>query len=306
MSDTAELPPAPHEHEHQHPAHLAHHFESLQQQYDSGKLGIWLFLTTEILMFSGLFCGYSVMRSLHPGAFSYAHLYLSVPLGLTNTIVLLFSSFTMAWGVRAAQLGQKNLLIGLLSITFACACVFMCVKYVEYRAKFDEGLLPGPWFNPKEPPPGADVPGWQETKEPGEKAPAAAPAEGTPTESKPQTPAPQLPPGTVGEKSAIGPAAIGPTGLSTQWLDRSHIRAAEWDATEPYNVQLFFGLYFAMTGLHGFHVLGGMVVIGWLIYKARQGTFGPDRFAPVDFVGLYWHLVDLVWIFLFPLLYLIT
>ncbi len=309
---------------HDHPEHLAHHFESLEQQYDSGKLGIWLFLTTEVLMFSGLFCGYSVMRSLHPGAFSFAHLYLSVPLGFTNTIVLLFSSFTMAWGVRAAQLGQKNLLIGLLSITFVCACAFMCVKYVEYKAKFDEGLLPGPWFNPKEPPPGADIPGWKERQE---KEEAAAAAEGKtpgnqpetqaignkpeaqasgPSKPAAQTAAPQLPPGSVGEKSAIGPAAIGPTGLSTQWLDRSHRRAAEWDEPEPYNVQLFFGIYFLMTGLHGFHVLGGMFVIAWLIYKARQGIFGPDRFAPVDFVGLYWHLVDLVWIFLFPLLYLIT
>src|SRR5580693_7062830 len=122
----ATLPAAHHE----HPEHLAHHFESLQQQYDSGKLGIWLFLTTEVLMFSGLFCGYSVMRALHPGAFSYAHLYLSMPLGLLNTIVLLFSSFTMAWGVRAAQLGQTKLLVRLLSITFLCACVFMGVKFV--------------------------------------------------------------------------------------------------------------------------------------------------------------------------------
>ncbi len=93
---------------HEHPEHLAHHFESLQQQFDSGKLGIWLFLTTEILMFSGLFCGYAVLRSLHPEIFLYAHHYLSVPLGALNTVVLIFSSFTMACGVRAAQLGQTS------------------------------------------------------------------------------------------------------------------------------------------------------------------------------------------------------
>ena len=79
-----------------------------------------------------------------------------------------------------------------------------------------------------------------------------------------------------------------------------------WHGPEPYNVQLFFGIYFAMTGLHGIHVLAGMIVITWLIMKARRGEFGPDNFAAVDFVGLYWHLVDLVWIFLFPLLYLIS
>lgn len=306
MSQTAELPPPAHE----HPEHLAHHFESLQQQYDSGKLGIWLFLTTEILMFSGLFCGYSVMRALHPGAFTYAHLYLSVPLGTLNTVVLLLSSFTMAWGVRAAQLGQTKLLVRLLSITFLCGCVFMGVKAVEYKAKFDEGLLPGPWFNPKEPPPGAAIPGWDEQKGQGGEQPAAAPGDNKAAEPKPQATAPQpaatqLPPGSVGEKSAIGPAAIGPTGLSSQWLDKDR-RAAEWDMPEPYNVQLFFGVYFAMTGLHGIHVLAGMIVIAWLITKARKGIFGPNRFAAVDFVGLYWHLVDLVWIFLFPLLYLIT
>ena len=91
----------PQKRRHEHPEHLAHHFESLQQQYDSGKLGIWLFLTTEILMFSGLFCGYAVLRALHPEIFLYAHHYLSVPLGALNTVVLIFSSFTMAWGVRA-------------------------------------------------------------------------------------------------------------------------------------------------------------------------------------------------------------
>ena len=90
------------------PEHLAHHFESLQQQYDSGKLGLWLFLTTEVLMFSGLFCGYAVLRSLHPEIMLYAHHYLSVPLGALNTAVLIFSSFTMAWAVRAAQLGSAS------------------------------------------------------------------------------------------------------------------------------------------------------------------------------------------------------
>src|SRR2546423_473078 len=136
MSETLTPPTG---HAHAHPEHLAHHFESLEQQYDSGKFGIWLFLTTEILMFSGLFCGYSVMRALHPGAFSYAHLYLSERLGLLNTIVLIFSSFTMAWGVRAAQLGQTKLLIKLLTITLLCGGVFMGVKFIEYKNKFEEG-----------------------------------------------------------------------------------------------------------------------------------------------------------------------
>jgi cytochrome c oxidase subunit 3 len=310
MSETAETPAAHHE----HPAHLAHHFESLQQQYDSGKLGIWLFLTTEILMFSGLFCGYSVLRALHPEIFLFAHHYLSVPLGALNTVVLLFSSFTMAWGVRAAQLGQTKLLIRLLAITFACAAVFLCVKYVEYKAKWEEELLPGHYYNPTEPPHGVFMPRLDEGSNKGAENPAKSPS--APTVVLPATtaaaPAPAASSGSasavvVGEKSAIGPAALGPTGLSKIWLDRKQLRDdVIWHGPEPYNVQLFFGIYFAMTGLHGIHVIGGMIVIGWLIVKARQGIFGPDRFAAVDFVGLYWHLVDLVWIFLFPLLYLIS
>ena len=70
-------------------------------------------------------------------------------------------------------------------------------------------------------------------------------------------------------------------------------------------MQVFFSIYFLMTGLHGLHVIGGMGSIAWLLFRASRGAFGPDYFTPVDLVGLYWHLVDLIWIYLFPLLYLI-
>jgi cytochrome c oxidase subunit 3 len=300
MTETATLPDAHHEHS----EHLAHHFESLQQQYDSGKLGIWLFLTTEILMFSGLFCGYAVLRALHPEIFLYAHHYLSVELGALNTAVLIFSSFTMAWAVRAAQLGQTKLLVRLLAITLACAFIFLGVKFVEYKNKWEEALLPGKLYNPEEPPPGVIMPGLQEAS--AKASGKAAAASDKATDARPQ-PAPAVPAGAVGERSTIGPAAIGPTGLSPLWLQRNQFRRdVVWHGPEPNNVQLFFGIYFAMTGLHGVHVIAGMIVIAWLIAKARRGIFGPDRFAAVDFVGLYWHLVDLVWIFLFPLLYLIS
>jgi cytochrome c oxidase subunit 3 len=75
--------------------------------------------------------------------------------------------------------------------------------------------------------------------------------------------------------------------------------------SEQERVHIFFQIYYLMTGLHGLHVLVGMGLIGWLLIRAMMGTFGPGYFAPVDLVGLYWHLVDLIWIFLFPLLYLI-
>ena len=74
---------------------------------------------------------------------------------------------------------------------------------------------------------------------------------------------------------------------------------------EPKNTHIFFSIYFLMTGLHGIHVLAGMALIAWVLIRTKRGDFGPAYFSPVDFVGLYWHIVDLVWIFLFPLLYLI-
>ena len=74
---------------------------------------------------------------------------------------------------------------------------------------------------------------------------------------------------------------------------------------EPREVARFFSIYFCMTGLHGLHVLVGIGIWIWLLFRARTGEFGPDYFGPIDFAALYWHIVDLIWIYLFPLLYLI-
>jgi cytochrome c oxidase subunit III len=315
-------------HAHEHPKFLAHHFDTPQQQFDSGKLGVWLFLTTEILLFSGLFCAYAVYRRNHPEIFAWAHLYLNKWLGALNTIVLIFSSFTMAWAVRASQLGNKpfraiiplgrgkyqrlfrishrKLAVALLSTTICCGGVFMCVKYVEYKNKWEENLLPGTAYRPTE------LPGQKEEPAPGAKPeegkPAAALATGIPT-----GPATQMAPGGyVVEQSQVPRASIGPEGVSEEWLRRQPseftARAAasgENVGPEPLNTHIFFGIYFLMTGLHGIHVLAGMALIFWVLLRTRRGEFGPQYFSPVDFVGLYWHIVDLIWIFLFPLLYLI-
>jgi cytochrome c oxidase subunit 3 len=287
----ADVPiPAPAAHEHL--PHLAHHFDTPRQQYTAGKLGIWLFLITEILLFSGLFCAYAVYRASHPGIFLYGHRYLSVPLGAINTMVLIFSSFTMAWAVRAAQVGQRRLLRVLLAVTLACGFVFLGIKFVEYKAKWEEGLLTGLDYRPTAPPEGAVVPAAAEKETPAGKVPSAQqPARG------------QL----VIERSVIPPAAAGRPGISPEWLARKAAHpAGAWIGPEPDNVQVFFGIYFVMTGLHGVHVVAGMGVIAWLLRRALRGDFGQDYFYPVDFTGLYWHLVDLVWIFLFPLFYLIA
>ena len=291
MSEPTPHAPSPHA----HLPHLAEHFETPQQQFDSGTLGMWLFLMTEILLFSGLFCAYAVYRANHPEIFAYAHLYLSKTLGALNTVVLIFSSFTMASAVRAAQLGHRRWLVVLLTITLACGFVFLSVKFVEYKQKWEEALLPGESYRPESAPPGAIIP------PAARKTVEASPVQTAAADSL--APKGEL----VIEKSTIAPAAVGNRGISPQWLAKGTDRPqGVWFGREPNNVQLFFGFYFAMTGLHGVHVLAGMGVIAWILARAARNEFGPDYFAPVDFTGLYWHLVDLVWIFLFPLLYLIA
>jgi cytochrome c oxidase subunit 3 len=231
-----------------HPRFLAHHFDTPDQQFIAGKLGMWIFLVTEILLFGGLFCWYAVYRANHPEIFEYAHRYLDKTLGAINTLILITSSLTMAWGVRCAQLGQRRLLILCLALTLAGGSGFLGIKYVEYRQKWREGLLWASRFNPKEPPPPAAPAVWKARL-------------GSPT-AAPHEPVPQ-------------------------------------------HVGLFFSIYFMMTGLHGIHVIAGMTAIGWILVRSVKSHFGPQYFGPVDYVGLYWHLVDLVWIYLFPLLYLI-
>jgi cytochrome c oxidase subunit 3 len=214
------------EHHGEHDPRLQHHFATFEQQFDATKIGMWLFLATEVLLFGGLFVGFALQQAAHPQAFYEAHHHLDKTLGALNTVVLLFSSFTMVMGVHAAQTNQQKKLIRYLLITLVCAGIFLVVKFFEYNHKIHEGLLPGRFYSHK----GDTVP----------------------------------------------------------------------------NQFIFFSFYFMMTGLHGLHVLGGMAAITWTLLKARKGTFDSTYYGPVDLVGLYWHLVDLIWIYLFPLLYLIT
>ncbi|MGQ9916481.1 MAG: cytochrome c oxidase subunit 3 family protein [Bryobacteraceae bacterium] len=212
--------------EHGYTPFLQHHFREMSQQFDAAKIGMWLFLVTEVLLFGGLFVGYGIMHARHPEAFVAAHHHLDKTLGALNTVVLLVSSFTMVLSVWAAQTSRKKLLVLFLLLTLACAGAFMVVKYFEYSHKFHEGLLPGKYYSHK----GDTVPG--------------------------------------------------------QFL--------------------FFSFYFMMTGLHGIHVLLGMVAITWLVFRALKGHFSSAYYSPVEITGLYWHLVDLIWIYLFPLMYLIS
>ncbi len=135
-------------HDDGHDPNLAHHFESTEQQRQSAKLGMWVFLATEILFFGGLFVAYTVYRGNHPEVFVFGAHFLDTALGALNTVVLIFSSFTIAWAVRAAQLKQIKLLKWLIIATMLCAFVFLGVKYVEYSAKWKHGLLWAGAYNP--------------------------------------------------------------------------------------------------------------------------------------------------------------
>lgn len=210
---------------HGHNPHLAHHFHDMTQQHESVKLGLWLFLVTEVLLFGGLFCFYAIYRSWHPEMFIAANQLLDVKLGALNTLVLIFSSVTVALAIRAIQLDNQKQTVALLAVTIFCAFAFLCVKYVEYSHKIHDGLLPGKYFS------NAQV--------------------------------------------------------------------------EVINPHIFFSIYFGMTGLHALHILGGMTFLGWVLYRTIIGTYSSSYYTPIEMGGLYWHLVDLIWIFLFPLLYLI-
>lgn len=213
---------------------LAHHFENLEQQRETEVFGMWLFLATEILIFGGLFTGYTVYRLYYPHDFEAASGKLNILIGSINTIVLLSSSLTMVLSVHATRIGHRRMLLTCLSLTLLLGGAFLGLKAVEYYVDYKENLVPGLAFEPSE---------WTSME--------------------------------------------GPEG-----------------PINPSHVQLMLVFYYIMTGLHGVHMLVGMGLLIWLVIRARAGMLTPMRYMAVEVVGLYWHFVDIVWIFLLPLLYL--
>jgi cytochrome c oxidase subunit 3 len=379
---------------------IQHHYDDGQHQFDSGKLAIWFFLVQEVLFFSGLFVAYILYRNHRPEIFAYAHHYLDVKWGAINTCVLIISSLTAAWSVRAAQLAQRKILIGCLAATILCACGFLGIKYIEYMHKIHEGLLFGNKFDPCITPSGVELmtrkdhcpgtkrsecragnidqseaEGWQvdckvdEIKGHWETTEEVAP-DGKKSQKKTLVedsrrnlpvcemvqeehgpPEPENAPcweiqenpwvckkGEIGalvhygdhehrwsdtkiELTCKDAAAFAKPNLDlalpqsrkvgdAMFVEKEHKDRHELEEEmtmrpPPPHTNMFFSIYFAMTGLHGIHVLAGIFVYIWLLRRALRGDFTPDYFGPVDYAALYWHLVDLIWIFLFPMLYLI-
>ena len=206
--------------------HHAHHFKNANEEFESCKQAMWIFLVTEVLFFSGLFMAYAVLRVFYPDMMKDVHHLLNWRLGALNTVILICSSLTMALAVSASQRGEKDKIVRNLWLTLMFAGGFLVVKFFEYSHKIHEHILPGALYH------------YEELKV------AKAP--------------------------------------------------------------LFFSVYFVMTGIHGLHVIIGMGIIYWLIRRASRNEFGPNYYTPVEITGLYWHFVDLVWIYLFPLLYLVS
>jgi cytochrome c oxidase subunit III len=210
------------------PPGLAHHFEDLTQQRAAAELGMWLFLTTELMFFGGLFTAYLVYRYWYPTQFAAGSQTMDVTLGTINTAVLLTSSLTMALAVHAAGASRRRQLVGLLASTIALGAVFLAVKAYEYHHKYEEHLIPF-----------AGLP------------------------------------------------------LADFGKDTKGITA-------------FLNLYFLMTGLHALHIVIGLVLLGVLAVLAWRGGLMGERSIVVHNAGLYWHFVDLVWVYLFPFFYLVA
>ena len=384
-----------HDDHHDHGEFIAHHFDSPEQQFDSGKLGIWVFLVTEVLFFSGLFVAYTLWRNHHPEVFEQAHVFLNKYLGGMNTIVLLFSSLTMALAVRCAQLGKNKQCSVYLLITMVCASMFLGVKAVEYSHKWDMGIFVRSAFDfhagHHAAEPGtlaaslgvspylitlcaipaillvgcvvAAVVGKLTDKgllskfmvgmaitvggyflgvvvgqvfvaatEGGSHASVVSPADEplllhAMTADDKEEKAEDKEKNADDHKAADGEKHDHADGKEHDHADgESHDHAGgeshdheilAHDAEHhPANhgpdpskfdrdIGTFFSIYYCMTGLHAIHIIGGIIALAWLYWRSLAAHWRPDYFGPVDFVGLYWHLVDLIWIYLFPLLYLI-
>jgi cytochrome c oxidase subunit III len=196
--------------------------ETIHRDDYGSRLGMWLFLVTEMVLFGGLFIAYSYMRARYPVEFHHGGEELNVTLGVINTLVLLTSSLTVVLSIVAIQRSEKARAMALLATTLGLAATFLVIKGFEWAAKFHHGLYP----------------------------------------------------------------------------NSAHL------ATLPPGEQIFFGLYFTMTGLHGLHVLAGMGVLAWILGLIARDRVRADRYIHLENGGLYWHLVDVIWIFLLPLFYL--
>jgi cytochrome c oxidase subunit 3 len=193
------------------------------KDYAGAKLGMWLFLFTELLLFGGLFLLYAVYLKRYPQEFAAGGGQLNWIMGGANTVILLTSSLFAAMAVTAVQRDERSRAVWLIVGTILCAAGFMTVKFFEWSAKISHGIFPG----------------------------------------------------------------------------SEHLKGADQGES------VFFSLYYMTTGIHGLHVLIGGALLSWISLKIRSGEVNGGDYILLENGALYWHLVDLIWIFIFPLYYLI-
>ena len=243
-----------------HSSVLKHHFDNLEQQHSAERLGMWMFLVTEVLFFSGVFVAYTVYRYYFPADFQFASSHLILWIAGVNTGLLITSSLTMTLAIRSAQLGNRGALLRHLLATAALGAGFMGFKAYEYYTDYEEKYVPGPIFQEEYDRAVADL-------EHGHGDHPHNPVRVLAERNKGKS---------YGDDGFISPA----------------------------RVQLFLCFYYIMTGIHGIHILVGIGCILWLVQQVCAGKIPRENYSTVEVVSLYWHLVDMIWLFLMPLLYL--
>jgi cytochrome c oxidase subunit III len=287
-----------HDH-HYHPPGLKHQFDDMEQQVESDSIGMWMFLVQEIMFFGGLFTVYLIFRSKFPMAFAAASNHLDVTMGFANTLVLIVSSLTMALGVYYAQKGNRNMQVIMIVLTMLFGTAFLGVKAVEYTDKYKHGLIP--------------VDGWNQRIKEGEHTEKSSVT--SPIETKVSAAEANEPEEVHTNPRGLFKIGKDDTKLVVQARDGKYLTDAEKigyfsngeidEHKFSDKMRIFFWIYFAMTGLHALHMIIGLGIMTWLLWKAWTYSYTAQFFIPVEIAGLYWHFVDIVWIFLFPLLYLL-
>lgn len=253
-----------------HSSVLKHHFDNLHQQHASERLGMWMFLATEVLFFGGIFGAYTVYRLWYPTEFEWASSHLNRMIATINTMFLITSSLTITLAIRAARLGDRRGLASYLWITFFLGAFFMVGKGIEYNKDFEERYVPGVLF---------------------QREYAAAASK------------------IIGMSRGEAEEALKQDKTLQHWskeLALNNLSKIPSDPTyiNPDRVQLFLVFYYVMTAIHGIHIIVGLGCILWLVLETYRGTIPPENYSTVEVVSLYWHLVDVIWLFLMPLLYL--
>lgn len=260
--------------------------EDWRVEHNRAKFGMWLFLASEIMFFSGYIGAYIVLRSSNAELTHLSQAMLNKWLAAGNTLVLIISSLTMALAVHAASKGERGKLAGLLLVTALLGTTFLVVKGIEYNAKFTHSGIKAERREGR-----IFVTEAEDFMRARGVRPGDEILEFNGVEA-----------GKLGDLQGIEHPHLGDTiKIRTQTDGEVHqmkLGVGPW-------TNVFYSAYFCMTGFHGLHVLGGVVVLLLTALWAAAGKFPPTRFMFVENVGLYWHFVDIVWIFLFPIVYLI-